>query len=265
MTIRTMSFVVAFVAILAFAISASAQDNPSWGVQASFTPSWQTLPALESGSFGASDEPWDAQSPVDPNLKALLTQVLGSWFGAGTDISGSDYSVGIARGKIDGGEWGVSYVRRNLDGSSRIEDLSTQCFGPSGKACFPRGGTYELRSVHMDGVEVYKFLPFVSRGRAQLGVTFAGGLAKMGGSVTAHMLNPVQVPSTATVAVEPGHTVREMAAAEMLGNIDISSIFPLARAEATVALRVTPRLKVRAGGGFNFPGTAINVGATYLF
>lgn len=267
MNIRKTSLIVAFMAVMVFAGPASAQDKSSWGVQVSVTPSWETFPALESRAFGASSEPWDAENLIEPGSKIFLRRLIGDWLGAGTDVSGSDLTVGVVRGNINGGEWGVSYVRRNIDDSSRIENMGLECFGPSGDFCVAKGRTYELHSVSMNGAEVYKFIPLFRVNRIQIGAMLAGGVARMGGSATKRALAPSITSQTLTqFAVNAGYTVQEVSAADMLANLDVSSIFPLARAEVTVAVRVTQHLRVKAGGGFNHPGIAkISVGTTYLF
>ena len=63
-------------------------EESLWGVQGSFTPTWQF-----------------------PNqFKNLLRDV------AEIDLSGSEYSFGFARGRMSGGHWGLSLVRQRIGG-----------------------------------------------------------------------------------------------------------------------------------------------------
>ena len=226
-------FVPAFVAILAFAGSVSAQDTEdksSLGAQVSVIPNWEMLPVFEN------------------------------MFGGDTNLRGSpDITIGVViRGRMDSGEWGVSYVRRNIDKSSRIDDLSECLNFPGSGLCLPTGRIYEFDSVHMTGIEIYKFAPFFKIKRVQVGMTFAGGIAKMSGVVTERTLT--------SDASGQRETVKKVTVAETLADLDVPEMFPLGRVELTVAVRIISHLRVRAGGGFNFPGISkFNVGATYLF
>jgi hypothetical protein len=226
------------IAFVLFAVLASpAYAQSSWGVQGSYVPRWETLPRLE-GLFG--DE---------------------------VNLEGSDITVGITRGSMNGGDWGVSFVRKNIDDSSVVRDMGTRCFGTMSQFCFPDGAVWELGSAFFTGVEAHRFVPFVRINRVQIGMTFAGGVASMSGNVTKTSYNPRVVSQMqGRIVIDRGESTTQMTAKDALADIGGPSVFPLGRVEATVAVRATSHLKVKAGGGFNFPGTAkFTVGATWLF
>ena len=68
----------------------SAFEEQLWGVQASFTPAWNSL------------------------------EQFGSVLGAETvkDLQGSEWSVGFVRGRMSGGHFGVSMVRQRMKGGT---------------------------------------------------------------------------------------------------------------------------------------------------
>src|SRR5690242_9047919 len=67
---------------------ALAQDVSRWGIVGSVTPQWKVPSQLEKIFDGT------------------------------VDIKGSDVSIGIARGRSRGGDWGVSFVHKRFkDGS----------------------------------------------------------------------------------------------------------------------------------------------------
>ena len=72
-------------------------DETLWGVQGSFTPTWQ----------------------FPDQFKNLLKDV------AEVELSGSEYSFGFARGRMAGGHWGLSLVRQRIDEGSVCRD--TDC------------------------------------------------------------------------------------------------------------------------------------------
>lgn len=70
-------------------------DESLWGVQGSFTPTWQ----------------------FPDQFKNLLKDV------AEVELSGSEYSFGFARGRMSGGHWGLSLVRQRIDEGSVCQDM----------------------------------------------------------------------------------------------------------------------------------------------
>lgn len=143
---------------------ASAQDRSHWGVVVSLAPdhSWKTIPRLSEFLF-------------DP--------------GETVDIRSTDFRIGIARGRDLGGDWGVSYVRRNVADASRFENTTELCTGND--QCVTAPSEFALtRGVTQSGVEVHKFIPFVTiKRRVQIGLNVAGGVAKFEGTVESHAFN----------------------------------------------------------------------------
>ncbi len=94
--------VLCIVLVLAGSVSdAFAQSDRSvWGVSGSFAPKWTT-----------------------PSEMAIL-------FDTDTAaITGSEFRAGVVRGRPLGGDWGVSFVRKNFSDDSRLADTPfEQCF-----------------------------------------------------------------------------------------------------------------------------------------
>ncbi len=79
-------------------------EESLWGVQGSFTPTWQF-----------------------PNqFKDLLKDV------AEIDLSGSEYSFGFARGRMSGGHWGLSLVRQRIGEGSVCVSNEPECYDLAG-------------------------------------------------------------------------------------------------------------------------------------
>src|SRR5436190_14527885 len=96
-------------AIVLLPISAFAQDS-HWGVAFSITPKW-TVPSSFNPIFGADTQ----------------------------ELESTDFSIGIARGQAQSGDWSVSYFRKSFKDGTSVSSLSTDCsvFGSSG--CFISG------------------------------------------------------------------------------------------------------------------------------
>lgn len=241
MTIRKVSFVVAFVAVL-FAGSASAQDKSSWGVSVDLTPRWEQM------SF----------------LKTIA--------GAGSDlrVEGQEIRFGLVRGRVIGGDWGVSLVYGKIDSSSfqrKRTGESSFCNGPViVPVCnkFEIDREYYFRSVSLLGLETHKYVPFGTIAkRIQLGMNFGGGVLLARGTaekdiIITQTINGVEVSKSRTTQVISGR--------EAFRGILHLSVIPTGRIEAVVGVIVTDHVKVKVGGGLNFPGQhLLTVGTTYLF
>ena len=169
-------------------------EESLWGVQGSFTPTWRF-----------------------PNqFKNLLK-------GAGEiDLSGSEYTIGFARGRMSGGHWGLSLVRQRIDeGSSFCE----------GSECT------DLDGVSLQGFEFGSFLAFgepFAGDRIQVGMHIGGGAGWYRG-IVAWRGEDTDVSELLTV-----------------GNRSIP--IPIFRAEFAVAATVVPGLKIIGSGGYGFPG-----------
>jgi hypothetical protein len=193
-----------------------------WGVSVSFTPSWKTLDSLK-------------QVFVD---------------GEGT-VEGTEFTIGIARGSMSGGDWSVSYVHKPIKDQTFVEiDQSCEQVG-----CFTNTRTTTFQDVLLKGVEFVWSKPIVTLGnRVQIGVNVGGGAAWVYGNIE----------ETNDFTAPPGfggsrHDVFTGPASETLW-----PVYPQGRVEAMGAFIVAPGFKVKASGGFNFPAASFRVSAVYL-
>jgi len=202
---------------------AAAQEVSRWGVGVSFTPSWK----------------------ADEELRAKLLNLEGE----GT-IEGKEVTVGFVRGSVAGGDWGVSYVQKQIDDGATLVQGEDECGG----IC-----TDILRDVYLRGVEFHWFLPLVTFAeRVQLGVNVGGGVGFPEGTVDSTV-----VFTTPPIGPFPAQTFTDTmiyAANELL-----YAAIPLIKAEVQAAIRIAPGLKIKASGGLNAPSVAaFRIGAVYL-
>jgi hypothetical protein len=224
------------VALVVVAVADSVDAQTRWGLTGGFTPSWKFL------------------QPVADLIDKDVA------------ISGAEFEAGVVRGREEGGEWGLSFVRKNVKNGSFASSPDANCYaldnGP--ETCLPT--TYTPIGVSMQGVELHTYIPFVTiKRRVQLGMNLAGGVGKVSGAVEERrsemdfVFDPVQrqmVPAFFD-------TVETNDIKEMLAGYDI---VPLAKVELAAAVLVAPGLKVRVSGGFNVPGyRAFGVTSTFLF
>ena len=213
--------------------ASAAQDASHWGVIGSVTPQWKVPTQLEDLFEGT------------------------------VDIKGTDFSVGIARGRWRSGDWGVSYIRKRFKDGSRVEKIEQDCNFSNG--CFLDGDSFTTRGVAINGLEVHKFIPFVRiRDRVQIGMNVAGGFGKFTGVLDKREFSadPVSFPpgggrptgrQTETSSTEP--------ATEL---IDIP-VFPIFKLQASVAVIASPAFKLRFQGGIDLPGYEfVSIAAVYL-
>jgi hypothetical protein len=204
--------------------AASAQDS-HWGVAFSITP--VTRPASQFESLTGDTE---------------------------YDLQGTEFTIGLARGRELGGDWAVSFIRKNVkDGSTVTEEDEEFCdeFGDFG--CFVEGETMFTRNVKFNGLEVRKSVVFATvQERVQIGIDFAGGVGTFSGDV------------------EKVYTTN--------GEVDFVDILPakeelfpftpvpIGRLHAAVGVIAAPGLKLRVSGGIGFPmNNIVTVTAVYLF
>jgi hypothetical protein len=151
--------------LIVFALSVvpsmAAAQGSSWGVIGSVTPTWN-----RASSLGMD------------RLAVLL-------FDADTvDLKGSEFTIGIARGRDLGGDWGVSFLRKRVNDGSRVESLEQFC--ESGK-CFTQGESRITRNVVLNGLEVHKFVPFGTiKRRVQIGLNVGFGFGSLSGESETH-------------------------------------------------------------------------------
>ena len=175
-----------------------------WGVQASLTPEWRSADYVRD-IFGADK----------------------------FDLSGSDFTVGFARGRMRSGHWGVSFLRQEWREVSVCIEL--ECYGATG-------------SVQLRGIAANWFVPFGSPfagDRLQIGMHVDVGAGWFEGTVRVDEVLGEGLP-LARLGVE-------VPAFELLGDDWQNVPLPLVRAEVAVAARVAPGLKLIGSGGFGFP------------
>lgn len=185
--------------------TASAQRK-SWGLSVGFIPSWKTV--SPSKSLFSADR---------------------------TELSGSEFRVGIVRGRTKGGDWGISYVRKSLD---------------AGGVVVAGANSYQLGSgVNMNGALLHAApaLGHITE-HVQIGLVFSAGVAQVTGSATRNGLAVVDAKQALTPF---GYE---------------TSVQPLGGLELSVAAIATKGFKIRATGGVTWPGIfKIGIGGVYLF
>lgn len=211
------------------------QDATRWGVIGSFVPTWE-VPKRLAIVFGTEDASASA-----------------------VDVRGSEFRIGVARGRELGGDWSVSFVRKRFKNDAVVTASETDCFFNGSGSCveIPYGSTHTLGSAVVSGVEYQSFRPFATiKERVQIGLTWGGGVGKVEGTAKGQRFGP------------EGTFNDDRPAKEIFPNVAgyALPIVPLARLELSVAGLVAPGLKVRASGGFNFPGYEVaSVSVVYFF
>lgn len=243
------------VALLGLASVAEAQNESSrWGVAGAIVPVWN----VPSGS-----------GPL-----GKLAEAVYEAGDLGLDIDGADFRIGIVRGRLLSGEWGVSFVRRTIEDGSTQGAFGEDCqdVSPLGQpqiVCFVYGDRYIYQNTRLNGLEVNKFIPVVTiKQRLQIGVDVAGGFGAISGTAEHQQafndLRPIQ--NAQGQFIGQSHTViinTETVDAKGLMVFDPTL---LGRVEFAVAGIVTPQLKVRFSAGMNFPGSHVaSVGASFFF
>lgn len=212
-----------------------------WAITGSLTPKWDLNPLGLSVLANAEKE-----AITGPDGKSTL--------------SGSDFSIGFARGRATSWDWGVSYVRTRITKDSVIDRTfryDTQT--PSGPTVAVTGERVTFRDVAVNGAEAHMYVPFVTfADRVQIGMMLAGGGGKFTGTVRSEQFDfngLEQTASDVTGDVSVAHELYWEQPWTLTGRI-----------EPGIAIIFSPRFKVRAGAGFHYPGTTyFSLGATYYF
>jgi hypothetical protein len=221
------------VALVCLPVTALAQDS-HWGVAVSVTPKW-TVPSSFKMIF-------DAEA---------------------VDLESTDFSIGIARGQDQRGDWSVSYLRKSFKEGTSTSSISTECDVFS-NGCFMFGDSRIVRSVKLTGLEALKFIPFATiKRRVQIGLTVGGGFGKLDGIIEHHEFSAEPVPPFLPGRFNGRQT-------ETVTTEDAKELFPLewvplAKVEIAVGVIVAPGLKIRAAAGLDFPGqNMFSLTAVYL-
>ena len=215
--------------LIAYAVPAAAQDETRWGLTGSFVPRWEFLHFIED---------------------AMERDV---------DLKGADLTIGIIRGRMLGGEWGVSFVQRRIDDDSVVmQQESLKCVARSGlpDVC-ARGAFHVTSDAAMSGVQVHRFFPLGTIAeRVQIGAVLTGGVARLRGDaqeVREHLqvtLNPATGSTSVAVASESS----TVDAREIFDDTGLDEYIPIGGIEGAVAVLIGPALKLRVSSGASFPG-----------
>jgi hypothetical protein len=217
----------------------------------------------------AQDSSWGVIGGLTPTWRVPDNAIKNLFDARAVDLSGSEFRIGIVRGKEFGGDWGVSLIQKRFkDGSTvtRESDFEYQ------NGTYPAVLGFTTTDASLRGVELHKYANFGTiKERVQIGMIFGGGIGQLRGTVNRAAVvydgnsttgNEDDLGGEIGRVNEPGIPATELFAP--LG-FEIEYV-PLFRTELAVTGIVAPGLKVRASGGFNMPGTQIfSVSAIYFF
>lgn len=205
-----------------------AAQGGRWGLEASFTPQW-------TGQESLTDTFYD----------------LGGW-----ELEGHEFTVGIVRGSDNGGNWGISYVRKPLEDGLRHVITESWCEAP---ICSSTTFDRVMQSVAVQGVEAHWFIP-VARfaSRVQVGLNLGAGAGFPAGTIAETV--------TARTTFEGQAVFESVEHFDLPAKDVLYGVVPLARAEVQIAVRAAKGLKLKVSGGLNAPSAAaVRVGIVYLF
>ena len=161
-------FAIALVGLCLFTSPVHAQNASHWGVVGGFVPLWKTTSSVEKlGTLVFADDAVEL-------------------------LKGSEFRIGIARGRILSGDWGVSFIRKNFDGQNpSTAEEGRGCQGgstPGGPvilSCTTSNVVLTPDDLQISGVEVHKFIAFATiQERVQIGLNVAGGVGVGRGGFT---------------------------------------------------------------------------------
>jgi hypothetical protein len=210
---------------------AGAEPPASWGALVSFTPTWKASSTFQ---------------------EIFLAE------GEGT-VEGSDFTIGLARGRTLGGHWSIAYTRKTIKNGTTIAFEES---GSENNSSFSYSETLVFNDVYYDGIEAFVFIPFATiKNRVQIGLNVGGGAGFPKGTIERTQVNSF----TFTPPTGPPQTQTDTDIETGPAKDYIFAIQPLGRVEILGAVILAPGLKVFFGGGLNLPSTAaFSVGAVYL-
>ena len=207
---------------------------------------------------------WGVSGGLVPHW--IFPRALAEVWNLDTDMTGSEFRIGIVRGSDLGGDWGVSFVKKVIRDESIVVLRESACVQlPGGTTPCARGAFHVTQNAGMRGVEAHVFLPFASiKRRVQIGGTFAGGVAEVQGTSDRFIEHLIVNGSSVTLNTESiGQAPFKQTLQDLPQEWDV---VPIGRAAIGVGVLVTPGLKIRGEGGINFPGYhRVSVYAQYLF
>lgn len=203
---------------------------------------------------------WGLNFSLGPNWEA--PEEFAELIGGAQEFKfkGTELTVGFARGRALGSDWGISLVWRKLDEGCFVD--RTYYWQPvAAGTTYRQGDLYTIQDLSMIGPEFRLSFPFVTiKERVQLGMTIAGGATWMSGDVEQRTFDVVGNLPTVTQT----ETVKEADLKELF--IDGTDWFPVGKAEFTFSVIVGSSFKVIGSSGFNYPGWQyFRIGAVYFF
>jgi hypothetical protein len=223
----------ALVALPTLAQAQQTQEDSFWGVSFYYVPLWRAHSEFQ---------------------KLLIIE-------ADEQLEGTEFGIGVARGKTYGGHWTLSYVSKPFKNTTitQVEEYSDS-FQQS--TFFQRTTTTTtFTDVRYRGLEAVKYINFVTiKRRAQIGMTAGGGIAWPDGTVT----EVVENYNRSTF----GNQVNESTETEtetLPANEYLYKIQPLFKLELQGTFIILPGLKFTAAWGLNSPGIGYRIGGIYLF
>ena len=220
---------------------APAKVYRQWGVSGSLTPLWEV-----------------------PSGAAVL-------FGGSPSIRGSEFQIGIVRAVPNGGDWGVSFVRKKITDAT-VDDSRKYCLPD--QSCFLYGTQYIIRAAWINGVEFHKYIPLATiKRRLQFGLNFGGGIGAVEGDPESHVYSTSGIYGM-TISSSGTTTVNTLKQQEATSKVTAKDALlrrslhyaPMGRAEIVVASPLAYGLSMKVSGGINFPGIQpFGVTVSYLF
>lgn len=193
--------------VCGLAAEAAAQEQkPAWGVSASFTPRWTT--------------------PQGVKVIFLAEEV---------SLEGQDLRLGIVRGRTQGSDWGISFVRQTIKAGGVVD----------------RDGVRDVleRDIQITGavLENYGAIITIER-RVQIALVTSVGAGSIRGTARRDGIEDVEFNEVLKLG---GYNTR---------------VSPLVRFELALGIIAAQGLKLKVSGGYNYPGVSrISLGGVYLF
>jgi hypothetical protein len=210
----------------------------------------------------AQDSSWGVIGGLTPTWRVPDNAIKNLFDARAVDLSGSEFRIGIVRGKEFGGDWGVSLIQKKFKEGSTMTRQSEYDIAEVGT--FPAILGFTTTDTSLLGVELHKYANFATiKDRVQVGMIVGGGIGQLRGTVNRH----AEVFVNAGDAGQIANFNESVAASELFAPLGFEIEYvPLFRTELAVSGIVARGLKVRASGGFNMPGTQVfSVSAIYFF
>jgi hypothetical protein len=220
-------------ALPATALAQQQEEGSYWGIGVSYVPLWRAHSEFQKLLIVESDQ----------------------------QLEGTEFAIGVARGKTRGGHWTVSYVSKPFKNTTltSVEEQSDST-GNGGSFFSRTTTTTTFTDVRYKGLEGLKYINFVTiKGRAQIGMTAGGGIAWPEGTVTELTESYSRSTFNGQVFEQTNTDTETLPANEYM-----YKIHPLFKVELQGTFIIAPGLKFTAAWGLNSPGTGFRIGGIYL-